>query len=65
MREVEVRLKGRKFSDALGELRQWLDHNNRVPVSFDMAREQGGVLVIRMLFSEDHMADAFHRDFGS
>jgi hypothetical protein len=64
MREVEVRLKGWKLADALGELRQWLDHNDCVPVSFDIAREKGGMLVVRMLFTEDQMADAFQRDFG-
>ena len=64
MREVKIRLKGWKLTDALGELRLWLDHNNCVPVSFDISRGKGGVLLVRMLFTEDHMADAFQRDFG-
>jgi hypothetical protein len=64
MREVEVRLKGRKLADSFGEMREWLDHNDCVPISFDIARGKRGVLLVRMLFAEDHMANAFQRDFG-
>jgi hypothetical protein len=64
MHEVEVSLVGWKLADALGELRKWLDHNNCVPVSFDIARGKRRVLVVRMTFAEDHMAAAFRRDFG-
>ena len=63
MREVEVRLKGWKLADALGELRKWLDHNDCVPLSFDVARGKRRVLVVRMIFHEDEMAEAFRRDF--
>jgi len=63
MREVEIPLKGWKLADALGELRKWLDHNDCVPLSFDIARRRG-VLTVRMLFKEDEMADRFQRDFG-
>jgi hypothetical protein len=48
----------------MGELRKWLDHNDYVPVSFDIARGKRRVLVVRMTFAEDHMADAFRRHFG-
>ena len=64
MREVEVQLKGWKLADAMNELRQWLDHNDCVPVCFDIARGKRRVLVVRMTFAEDHMAEAFRRDFG-
>jgi hypothetical protein len=64
MREVEVQLKGWRLADAMGELRKWLDHNDCVPVSFDIARGKSRVLVVRMTFAEDHMADAFRRHFG-
>jgi hypothetical protein len=63
MREVEVQLKGWKLADAMGELRKWLDHNDCVPVSFDIARGKTRALVVRMTFAEDHMAEAFRRDF--
>jgi len=65
MREVEVHLKDcKKLADALGDLRQWLDHNNCVPLNFEITRGKKGVLLVRMLFAEEHMADAFRRDFG-
>jgi hypothetical protein len=38
MREVEVSLVGWKLADAMGELRKWLDHNDCVPISFDITR---------------------------
>ena len=58
MREVEIPLKGWKLADALGELRKWLDHNDCVPLSFDIARAPVPVL------GPDEMADRFQRDFG-
>ena len=63
MREVEIRLTGWRIADAMAELRIWLDHNDCVPLSFDIARRRG-VLTVRMLFKEDEMADRFQRDFG-
>jgi hypothetical protein len=64
MREVKIRVR-MKLADAMGELRIWLDRHNYVPVSFDITREEGGALLVRIVFSEDHMAEAFLRDFGS
>ena len=64
MREVEVQLKGWKLADAMGELRKWLDHNDCVPISFDITRGKRRVLVLRMAFAEDHLAEAFRRHFG-
>jgi len=64
MREVEVRLKRQKLADVLGEMRQWLDQHDCVPVSFDIARGRRGALSANVLFKEDHNAEAFLRDFG-
>jgi hypothetical protein len=64
MREVEVRLKRQNFADALGDMRQWLDGHDCVPVSFNIARGGRGTLLANVLFKEDHMAEAFLRDFG-
>ena len=61
MREFEVRLE-MKLADAMTELRVWFDHNNYVPVSFDICKERQGVLV-RLVFAEDSVADAFKREF--
>ena len=63
MREVEVRLKRQKLADVLGEMRQWLDQHDCVPVSFDIARGRRGALLANVLFKEDHNAEAFLRDF--
>jgi len=62
MREVEVRL-AMKLADAMGELRVWLDHNDCVPVSFDINRQGRGVLV-RVIFAEDEQAEQFERRFA-
>jgi len=62
MRQVEVRL-DMKLVDAMTELRVWLDHNNYVPVSFDICKERQQSVLVRVVFAEDHMADAFQREF--
>ena len=38
MREVEVRLKRQKVADAMGEMREWVDWHDCIPVSFDITR---------------------------
>ena len=63
MREVEVRLE-MKLSDAMNELRVWLDHNNYVPVSFDISKEREQRVLVRVVFAEDDIADAFQREFA-
>jgi hypothetical protein len=62
MREVELNLKMRTLADALAAMRQWLDHNDCVPLDFEIERK-GPVLVARVTFKEDYLADAFERDF--
>ena len=64
MREVEVRLKRQKLADALGEMRQWLDGHTCIPVSFDIVRGKRGALLANVVFREDHIVEAFLRDFG-
>jgi hypothetical protein len=63
-REVKISLTGWTLADAMGELRKWLDHHNCVPVNFDIERGNRRVLVVRILFADDTMADMFERDFG-
>ena len=62
MREVELVLKMRTLADALAAMREWLDHNDCVPLDFDIERS-GGALVVRIWFKENHLAEAFERDF--
>jgi hypothetical protein len=63
-REVKISLTGWTLADAMSELRKWLDHHNCVPVNFDIERGNRRVLVVRILFADDTMADMFERDFG-
>ena len=63
MREVEVRLKQWKMGDALAKLRNWLDHNGAVPVTFDISRAATGSLLVRIVFKNDREAELFERDF--
>jgi hypothetical protein len=64
MRLAEVRLKGWMIADVMAELRIWLDHNDCVPLSFDIVKEATGGLLVRIEFSDDAMAEAFQREFG-
>jgi hypothetical protein len=48
----------------MGELRKWLDHHDCVPVNFDIERGKRRVLVVRITFADDAVADALERDFG-
>ena len=63
MCEVEVRL-DMKLADAMNELRVWLDLNNYVPVSFEICKERQQSVLVRVVFAEHHIADAFKRDFA-
>jgi hypothetical protein len=64
MRQVDIELKGWMIADAMAELRIWLDHNNCVPLSFDISKLPSGGIRVRVEFSDDAMADAFEREFG-
>ena len=64
MRQVEVRLRGWMVADAVAELRIWLDHNNCVPLSFDIHRLPPGGICVRVEFSDEAVADAFQREFA-
>ena len=63
MRQVELVLKMRRLADALAAMREWLDHNDCVPLDFDVER-RGRVLVARVTFKEDHLAESFELDFS-
>lgn len=63
MREVKLHISNRNLGDVLSELRVWFDHNDCVPVSFDLVRDRRQVLVARVLFDDDSPACAFWNDF--
>ena len=64
MREVEIRLTGWRIADAMAELRIWLDHNDCVPLSFEIRRLQSRALGVRIEFTDDAVAEAFEREFA-
>ena len=61
LRMTRLRTRG---PDALGDMRQWLDRQDCMPVSFDIVRGKRGALLANVVFKEDHIAEAFLRDFG-
>lgn len=63
MRQVEIELKGWVIADAMAELRIWLDHNDCVPLGFDISRLPSGIQV-RVEFGDDAMAEAFEQEFS-
>ena len=63
MCKVEVGL-DMKLVDAMNELRVWLDLNNYVPVSFEICKERHKRVLVRVVFAEDHIANAFKRQFA-
>jgi hypothetical protein len=52
------------IADALAELRIWLDHNDCVPLNFDIRRLSTGAIRIRVEFADDALAEAFEREFA-
>ena len=63
MREVELPLTHECLADALGQFRKWLDEFACVPVAFEIARREGAQLIIRVVFEDEAMADAFQWTF--
>ena len=64
MREVELRLANWKLAELMGEVRKWLDHRQCTPEDFDIVR-RNNTLVVRIVFVEDELAEAFLREFSS
>ena len=64
MRQVEAKLTGWTISDAMAELRIWLDHNDCVPLSFEIRKLPSGEIWVRVEFAGDAMAEAFEREFA-
>jgi hypothetical protein len=64
MRQVEVRLKGWMIADAMAELRIWLDHNDCVPLNFEIQKLPTGGLRVQVEFTDDTTAEAFQREFA-
>ena len=50
MSQVEVRLTGWMIADAMTELRIWLDHNDCVPLNFEIRRLASGLFACESSF---------------
>ena len=66
MRVVEIRLPLASFATALGEMRDWLDHNRCDAVKFESTTEARATVRIRVEFPfEDALAAAFRQRFDA
>ena len=62
MRIVEVRSARAKFPQTLGQMREWLDRNNRPLIRFETATDESGI-VIKIQFDADDVAEQFRQSF--
>ena len=62
MRIVHVRVPRADFADKLGEMREWLDSNNRPLVRFETKGDSTSI-EIKVHFDSDDLAELFRRDF--
>ena len=63
MRVIQVLVPRPAFADTLGAMRNWLDQHGRPLVRFETASE-ADVIVMRVQFEEDALAEAFRQHFG-
>ena len=64
MRRVEAGFDGWTITDAVAELRIWLDLYNCAPLTFEILKQPTGGIWLRVEFSDDALAEAFEREFG-
>ena len=62
MRIVEVRSPRAKFPQTLGQMREWLDRNNRPLIRFKTETDESGI-VIKVQFDADDVAEQFRQSF--
>ena len=65
MPAVETRITRASFADTLGTMRDWLDHNASGPVKFETESQENGVILIRVEFAGDEVAQDFAARFPS
>ena len=64
MRQIDTHLSGWKFSGAMRELSIWLDLNHCVSEDFAISKLPSGDLLVRVMFSDDAMAEVFEQEFA-
>ena len=64
MRSVDLHFATAGFGESLGDMRQWLDHNDCTPTIFRTRTEQSGAVLVQVEFEENDAAAAFERRFA-
>ena len=64
MRSVDLHFASAGFGESLGDMRQWLDHKDCTPASFETTIEPAGTVLVHVEFKEAEDAGAFEQDFG-
>jgi hypothetical protein len=62
MRVVHMCVPRADFADKLGEMREWLDRQNRPLVRFETASD-GNTITIKVQFDDDDLAELFRQEF--
>jgi len=67
MRVVHIRVNRVDFPKTLGDMREWLDRNNRPLVRFETKGESASINIasinIKVHFDSDDLAELFRQDF--
>jgi hypothetical protein len=64
MRSVDLHFASAGFGGSLGDMRQWLDHNDYTPTIFRTKTAQPGTVLVQVEFEENDAAAAFERHFA-
>jgi hypothetical protein len=63
VRTIEVKASRASLTDTLGSMRLWLDNRRSPLVRFETA-SLDGIVLIKVSFEDDGLADEFRREFG-
>jgi hypothetical protein len=64
MRSVDLYFTSAEFGESLGDMRQWLDHNDCTPTNFRTKAEQPGMVLVHVEFDENDASASFERHFA-
>ena len=64
MPKVDLRINAVELADTFEHMRTWLDHEDCVPLNFDLSASEPGKIHIHVEFEKDELADAFQLEFG-
>ena len=64
MRSVDLYFASAGFGETLGDMRQWLDHNDCTPTNFRTKTEGPGTVLVHVEFNENDAGASFERHFA-